>query len=81
MEAIAVVSYATSVWLLAKNRPAVSGGGLVGSSPMVFYGGRLFAVVGIQLFYFVTSLGDLDLASRRLERLRFSELTATPTLA
>ena len=58
MEAIAVVSYAVSVWLLAKNQPAGWWVGLLGivAYAIVFYRDRLFAEVGIQAFYFVTSL-------------------------
>ena len=57
-EAVAVVSYAWSTWLLAKNRPLGWWVGLVGvvAYVAVFYRVRLFAEVGIQAFYFVTSL-------------------------
>ena len=57
-EAVAVVSYAWSTWLLAKNRALGWWVGLVGIAAyvVVFYQVRLFADVGIQAFYFVTSL-------------------------
>lgn len=58
LEAIAVVSYAWSVWLLAKNRPLGWWVGLVGVVlyGIVFYQVQLYAEVAIQGFYFVTSL-------------------------
>lgn len=57
-EAVAVVSYAWSVWLLARNKPLGWWVGLLGVVlyGVIFYEVRLFAEVGIQAFYFVTSL-------------------------
>jgi nicotinamide mononucleotide transporter len=58
VEALAVVSYAWSVWLLAKNRPAGWWVGLVGCAlyGAVFFNVRLYAEVLIQIFYFITSV-------------------------
>lgn len=58
LEAIAVVTYAWSVWLLAKNNPIGWWIGLVGTVlyGIVFYEAKLYAEVGLQVFYFVTSL-------------------------
>ena len=58
LEAWAAVSYVWSVWLLARNHPA---GWFVGLAGVVLYGllfwrVRLFGEVGLQGFYFVTSL-------------------------
>lgn len=57
-EAVAVVSYAWSTWLLARNRPLGWWVGLVGVAAyiVVFYRVRLFADVGMQAFYLVTSV-------------------------
>lgn len=58
LEAIALVFYAWSVWLLAKNRPLGWWVGLVGVVlyGIVFYQVQLYAEVAIQAFYFITSL-------------------------
>lgn len=58
LEAVATVSLAWAVWLLARNEPAgwwVSLLGVVCYS-VVFYRAKLYAEVGIQVFYFVTSI-------------------------
>lgn len=79
VEAVAVVSYAWSVWLLARNQPAGWWVGLLGCAlyGWVFYGAQLYAEVGIQAFYFVTSLqailiwmrGGADRAERPVGRI------------
>lgn len=58
LETVAVVTYAWSVWLLAKNNPIGWWIGLVGTAlyGIVFYQAKLYAEVGLQAFYFVTSL-------------------------
>lgn len=58
LETIAVVTYAWSVWLLAKNNPIGWWVGLVGTAlyGVVFYQAKLYAEVGLQVFYFITSL-------------------------
>lgn len=58
IEAIAAVSYAWSVWLLAKNRSIGWWIGLAGTIlyAIVFYQAKLYAEVGLQAFYFFTSL-------------------------
>jgi nicotinamide mononucleotide transporter len=58
LETSAVVTYAWSVWLLAKNNPLGWWVGLVGTAlyGFVFYQAKLYAEVGLQVFYFVTSL-------------------------
>lgn len=58
LETVAVVTYAWSVWLLAKNNPLGWWVGLVGTAlyGIVFYQAKLYAEVGLQVFYFVTSL-------------------------
>ena len=58
LEAAGVVAYAWSVWLLAKNRPLGWWVGLVGVTlyAIIFFQVQLYAEVGIQAFYFVTSL-------------------------
>lgn len=58
LETFAVVTYAWSVWLLAKNNPFGWWVGLVGTAlyGFVFYQAKLYAEVGLQVFYFVTSL-------------------------
>lgn len=58
LETVAVVTYAWSVWLLAKNNPLGWWIGLVGTAlyGVVFYQAKLYAEVGLQVFYFVTSL-------------------------
>jgi nicotinamide mononucleotide transporter len=58
LEIFAVVTSAGGTWLLAKNRPLGWWVGLVGITAyaFVFYRVRLFAEVGIQVVYFVTSL-------------------------
>ena len=58
LEVFAVGTGAVSVWLLARNKPS---GWVVGLFSVVAFGflffqARLFAEVGIQIFYFVTSL-------------------------
>jgi nicotinamide mononucleotide transporter len=58
LETVAVVTYAWSVWLLAKNNPLGWWIGLVGTAlyGVVFYQAKLYAEVGLQVFYFITSL-------------------------
>jgi nicotinamide mononucleotide transporter len=58
LETVAVVTYAWSVWLLAKNHPLGWWVGLIGTAlyGIVFYQAKLYAEVGLQVFYFVTSL-------------------------
>lgn len=54
----AVATSAACTWLLAKNKPLGWWVGLIGVAAyaVVFYRVRLFAEVGIQVVYFVTSL-------------------------
>lgn len=58
LEAVAVVTYAWSVWLLAQNKPLGWWVGLVAFMLYAagFYQVRLYAEVGIQAVYFITSL-------------------------
>jgi nicotinamide mononucleotide transporter len=58
LEAVAVVASAWCVWLLAKNQLLGWWIGLIGvvAYAFVFYRVRLYAEVGIQVFYFFTSL-------------------------
>jgi nicotinamide mononucleotide transporter len=58
LETVAVVTYAWSVWLLARNNPLGWWIGLIGTAlyGFVFYQARLYAEVGLQGFYFITSL-------------------------
>ena len=58
LEAFAVVFSAWSVWLLSQNRALGWWMGLVGVTAygFVFYRAQLYAEVGIQAFYFITSL-------------------------
>lgn len=58
MEVLAVVTGALSVWYLSRNQPLGWWIGLVSVAAfaVVFFRARLFAEVGIQVFYFVTSL-------------------------
>jgi nicotinamide mononucleotide transporter len=58
LETVAVVAYTWSVWLLAKNNPLGWWIGLVGTAlyGIVFYQAKLYAEVGLQAFYFITSL-------------------------
>ncbi len=58
LETVAVVTYAWSVWLLAKNNPFGWWIGLIGTAlyGIVFYQAKLYAEVGLQGFYFITSL-------------------------
>lgn len=58
LETVAVVTYAWSVWLLAKNNPLGWWIGLIGTAlyGIVFYQAKLYAEVGLQAFYFITSL-------------------------
>lgn len=58
LEAVAVVTYGWSTWLLAENKPSGWWVGLVGCAlyAFIFYRVRLFADFGIQVFYFVTSV-------------------------
>lgn len=58
LEIFAVLTSAGGTWLLAKNRPLGWWVGLVGIVlyAIVFFRVRLFAEVGIQVVYFVTSL-------------------------
>lgn len=57
-EAVAVASFAWSVWLLAENRPLGWWIGLIGSVmyAWVFYEARLYGEILIQIFFIVTSL-------------------------
>jgi nicotinamide mononucleotide transporter len=58
LEVFAVVTGAWSVWTLSHNQPIGwwIGLGSVAAFGVVFFQARLFAEVGIQAFYFVTSL-------------------------
>ena len=58
LEAVGVITYAWSVWLLAHNNPLGWWVGLIGVTiyAVIFYQVQLYAEVGIQIFYFVTSL-------------------------
>jgi nicotinamide mononucleotide transporter len=58
LETVAVVTYAWSVWLLARNNPLGWWIGLVGTAlyGFVFYQAKLYAEVGLQAFYLITSL-------------------------
>jgi nicotinamide mononucleotide transporter len=58
LETVAVVTYVWSVWLLAKNNPLGWWIGLIGTAlyGIVFYQAKLYAEVGLQAFYFITSL-------------------------
>ena len=58
LEVSAVVTGAWSVWTLSHNQPIgwSIGLGSVAAFGVVFFQARLFAEVGIQAFYFVTSL-------------------------
>lgn len=58
IEAIAAVSYTWSVWLLARNQLSGWWIGLLGTIlyAIVFYQAKLYAEVGLQAFYFFTSL-------------------------
>jgi nicotinamide mononucleotide transporter len=63
VETVAVVTYAWSVWLLAKNHPLGWWIGLIGTTlyGIVFYRAKLYAEVGLQIFYFVTSLQAISI--------------------
>lgn len=88
VEAVAVVASAWSVWLLARNLAAGWWVGLVGVSAyaVVFVEQRLFAEVGLQAVYFVTSLQALWIwlcgGERRTERpvARLPRAWRVPTL-
>ncbi|MBD2155202.1 nicotinamide riboside transporter PnuC [Leptolyngbya sp. FACHB-16] len=58
LETVAVITYAWSVWLLAKNNSLGWWIGLIGTAlyGIVFYQAKLYAEVGLQVFYFITSL-------------------------
>lgn len=58
LETVSVVTYAWSVWLLAKNNLLGWWIGLIGTAlyGIVFYQAKLYAEVGLQVFYFITSL-------------------------
>ena len=58
LEAVAVVTSAWSVGLLARNNPLGWWIGLIGviTYAIVFYQVKLYADVGIQIFYFITSI-------------------------
>ena len=58
LEAWAAVSFAWSVWLLARNHPAGWFVGLFGVSlyGLLFWQVKLYGEVGLQAFYFLTSL-------------------------
>lgn len=80
MEAVAVVASAWSVWLLARNLAAGWWVGLVGVSAyaVVFVEQRLFAEVGLQAVYFVTSLQALWIWLRGGERRTERPVTRLP---
>jgi nicotinamide mononucleotide transporter len=63
IEGFAVVTGAVCVWMLARNQPMgwVVGLASVAAFAVVFYQARLFAEVGIQAFYFVTSLQAINI--------------------
>lgn len=91
LEAVSVVALAWSVWLLAKNKPAGWVIGLVGVAgyAVVFYDAKLYAEVGIQGFYFVTSLqaiylwrrGNAERNERPVGRVPVSWIVATAVVA
>ncbi|MBW4623530.1 MAG: nicotinamide riboside transporter PnuC [Cyanosarcina radialis HA8281-LM2] len=91
LETIAVVTYAWSVWLLAKNDPAGWWIGLVGTAlyGVVFYQAKLYAEVGLQAFYFITSLqaiyiwwrGGQDRTEKPVGRVTWQRSIATAILA
>lgn len=58
LETVAAITSAWSVWLLAKNNLSGWWIGLIGVAlyAVIFYQVRLYAEVGLQIFYFVTSL-------------------------
>ena len=58
LETIAAVSYVWSVWLLAQTKPIGWWIGLLGTAlyGLVFYQAQLYAEVGLQGFYFITSV-------------------------
>lgn len=58
LEAVAVVTYGWSTWLLARNMPSGWWIGLIGCAiyAVIFYRVRLFADFGIQIFYFATGV-------------------------
>jgi nicotinamide mononucleotide transporter len=69
LEAWAAVSFAWSVWLLARNHPAGWFVGLVGVSlyGKLFWDVKLYGEVGLQVFYFVTSLQAIWIWRRQRE--------------
>jgi len=91
LEAIAVITYAWSVWLLAKNNPWGWWIGLVGTTlyGIVFYEAKLYAEVGLQVFYFITSLqaiyiwlrGGEHQTERPVGHVSWQGLTITAVLA
>lgn len=90
LEALAVVACAWSVWLLARNQPLGWWVGLIGVAAyaVVFYQVRLYAEVGIQVFYFFTSLqaiylwlhGGLDRRERPVGRVSIRGLSLSGVL-
>jgi nicotinamide mononucleotide transporter len=66
LETFAVISYAWSVWLLTQNNPLGWWMGLIGTAlyGIVFFQAKLYAEVGLQLFYFVTSLQAIAIGLR-----------------
>lgn len=69
LEAWAAVSFAWSVWLLARNHPAGWFVGLLGVSlyGKLFWDVKLYGEVGLQVFYFLTSLQAIWIWRRRPE--------------
>lgn len=90
LEAAGVVAYAWSVWLLAQNRPLGWWVGLIGVGlyALIFFQVQLYAEVGIQLIYFVTSLqaiylwlrGGRQRSERPVGRVPWRWLAATAVL-
>jgi len=71
LEAWAAVSFAWSVWLLARNHPAGWFVGLLGVSlyGLLFWQVKLYGEVGLQAFYFLTSLQAIWIWRRAREPL------------
>lgn len=69
LEAWAAVSFAWSVWLLARNHPAGWFVGLLGVTlyGVLFWDVKLYGEVGLQAFYFLTSLQAIWIWGRRRE--------------
>ena len=66
LETVAVITSAWSVWLLARNHVLGWWVGLIGTAlyGIVFYQATLYAEVGLQAFYFITSLQAIYLWMR-----------------